>query len=289
MNEKNVKYIVNGAEIVKKEQLDGIQIKKELCEMLKKLSGYLEEHKISYSIMSGTMLGAVRHGGFIPWDDDIDIAILREDYDRLVENLKKDKYLGADLEASGYEIDKTDMPFLKIYNKSIIVKDNLANNLSALWIDIFPFDNVPDQGMQIYCKCVRLMQKQYQKNLEANGFYAHEATRKKGVYNYLNKIIVWYAGKFDTERLVEHYIDFCKKYKNQKTQYIEDLTWGTKAVPRKVFDTIVDYKFEDITVKGFKDFDTYLKCVYGDYMKLPPENQRVNHGINAWRILENEE
>ena len=134
----------------------------------------------------------------------------------------------------------------------------------------------------------RLMQKLYQKNLEANGFYALEATRKKGIYNYLNKIVVWIAGKFNKEKLIERYVGFCKKYKNQECRYIQDLTWGTKAVPRALFDEIVDYQFNDITVKGFKDYDTYLKRVYGDYMQLPPEDQRVSHGIKAWRVTENE-
>ena len=155
-----------------KEQLDSIEIKIELCRMLKELDEYLGEHGIQYSIMSGTLLGAVRHGGFIPWDDDIDIAVLRKDYDRLIEILRKNKRIGEELEISGYEVDKTDMPFLKVYNKSIAVKDNLAKDPSELWIDIFPFDNVPDRGTRSYCQCVRLMQKLYQKNLEANGFYA---------------------------------------------------------------------------------------------------------------------
>ena len=206
-----------------KEQLDSIEIKIELCRMLKELDEYLGGHGIQYSIMSGTLLGAVRHGGFIPWDDDIDIAVLRKDYDRLIEILRKNKRIGEELEISGYEVDKTDMPFLKVYNKSIAVKDNLANDPSELWIDIFPFDNVPDRGTRSYCQCVRLMQKLYQKNLEANGFYALEATRKKGIYNYLNKIVVWIAGKFNKEKLVERYVGFCKKYKNQECRYIQDL------------------------------------------------------------------
>ena len=79
--------------------------------MLKELDEYLGEHGIQYSIMSGTLLGAVRHGGFIPWDDDIDIAVLRKDYDRLIEILRKNKRIGEELEISGYEVDKTDMPF----------------------------------------------------------------------------------------------------------------------------------------------------------------------------------
>ena len=68
-----------------KEQLDSIEIKIELCRMLKELDEYLGEHGIQYSIMSGTLLGAVRHGGFIPWDDDIDIMMPREDYNRFIQ------------------------------------------------------------------------------------------------------------------------------------------------------------------------------------------------------------
>ena len=97
--------------------------------------------------------------------------------------------------------DRTQGAKLGIYRNE--VKDNLAKDPSELWIDIFPFDNVPDRGTRSYCQCVRLMQKLYQKNLEANGFYALEATRKKGIYNYLNKIVVWIAGKFNKEKLVE--------------------------------------------------------------------------------------
>ena len=55
-----------------------------------------------------------------------------------------------------------------------------------------------------------------------------------------------------------------------------------------MFNELADYQFENITVKGFKDYDTYLTAIYGDYMKLPPESQRINHGIKAWRVAENE-
>ena len=63
---------------------------------------------------------------------------------------------------------------------------------------------------------------------------------------------------------------------------MQDLTWGTKSVPSSLFDDIVNYKFENIYVKGFEDYDAYLKCVYGDYMIIPPEHERVGHGIKAW-------
>ena len=70
---------------------------------------------------------------------------------------------------------------------------------------------------------------------------------------------------------------------------IMDLTWGTKSIPKSFFDEIADYRFESLKVKGFRNYDGYLKCIYGDYMKLPPEEKRINHSIIAWSISEDEE
>ena len=76
----------------------------------------------------------------------------------------------------------------------------------------------------------------------------------------------------------------CSGIKVSDSIYVEDSTRGTKAGAKEVFDELREYRFETMTVKGFKDYDTYLKCIYGDYMTLPPEEKRVNHGIKPWRV-----
>lgn len=266
-----------------KNTLTNKEIKNELCLMLKKTDEYLRKNNIKYSIMSGTLLGAIRHGGFIPWDDDIDIAILREDYDKLVSILKNDNLISENLVASGFEIDKTEMPFIKIYNNSIFVHDDLKNTNSKLWIDIFPFDYIPNKFSEIFKLKCYFYQKMYQKKLESINYYSTEHIQKKGVIKYLNKFAVFIANYFNINYLADKLINYSKKYKTKKGKFVQDLTWGTKSVSSSIFDSIVDYKFENIHVKGFKDFDLYLKTIYGDYMKIPPVEMRENHGIEAWK------
>ena len=125
---------------------------------------------------------------------------------------------------------------------------------SELWIDIFPFDNVPDRGTRSYCQRVRLMQKLYQKNLEANGFYALEATRKKGIYNYLNKIAVWIAGKFNKEKLVAM-AEYVEDYKDINCYLIhsDDLN---------AYRVYVKYNMK------LKNINTLAPCLSAFYIKI---------------------
>ena len=263
-------------------ELSDLEIKKELCSMMKTLDMYLDNHNIKYSIMAGTLLGAVRHQGFIPWDDDIDIAIFRDDYDKLVAILRNDRFISNNLVASGFEIDKTEMPFIKIYNNNIFVHDDLKRTDSKLWIDIFPFDYIPNKFSKYFQLKCYFYQKMYHKKLESMNYFSTECIKKSGVIKYINIIAVLIASMFKNNYLAEKLIDYSKKYRTLKSNNMQDLTWGTKSVPSSLFDDIVNYKFENIYVKGFEDYDAYLKCVYGDYMIIPPEHERVSHGIKAW-------
>ncbi len=257
-------------------ELSNKEIKAELCLMLKALIEYLEKNDIRYSVVCGTLLGAVRHKGFIPWDDDIDVGIYRDDYDRLVLLLRKDRKISDNLKASGFEIGdgESDWPFIKIYNDKIIVQDKELTYRTKLWVDVFPFDNYHDS---VQWFLVRVLRKFFFTKRLLEGMYSHpwkclKVTRK-------------IAEKLDKQKLTEEYIKLCTKYRDKKCRYIQDMTWGNKKVPGFIFDELEEYEFENMIVKGFKEYDAYLKFTYGDYMEIPPEEERDNHQIMAWMVV----
>ena len=137
--------------------LDDKEIKKELVQSLYEFKEFLEYNRIQYSIMSGTMLGCIRHGGFIPWDDDIDIAMLRTEYEKMLEIFRKNPNINEHLYASGAEIDASELPFVKIYNTKIKVEDEALVNTEYLWIDVFPFDGLPKRNFRMFEKYIIIL------------------------------------------------------------------------------------------------------------------------------------
>lgn len=272
--------------------LDDKRIKRELIDLLERVDRILKEYDLNYSIMSGTFLGAIRHGGFIPWDDDIDIAMQREVYDKFVSLINAgvlDKY---GLVANGYEVNGSFWPFLKILNPEICVEQVLSGQASQcdyLWIDVFPFDYLPKENYEEVLKDIAIQRKLLgYKIAQEKEYYKYNHGIKKIAYFLLSFIFKYIS----IERINDKIISLSKG-NCIRTDKIGDLTWGRsdvgKCFPTVLFDNLVEYRFENIIVKGFKDYDTYLTCIYGDYMKLPPEDQRVNHGIKAWRKNDSEE
>ena len=273
-----------------KEYLSKLEIKNELIKMLQFFDEFCTIHGINYSIMSGTMLGTIRHNGFIPWDDDIDVGLLRPDYDKLIKILKNNEreLNNGKFIFIGHEINKSDKPYIKMINKEIFVKgDDPADRY--LWIDLFPFDGMPRHSRKLY----QLYFKKYlrrARDFKIDNLYRFILKNQKNIAKRLYCFVVnSIYRKRSLNNVNAIIIEKAKRLDVNTSDYVQDIVWGTKPVPRYLFDDLVDYQFENITVKGFKDYDTYLTCIYGDYMKLPPEDQRVNHGIKAWRVNSDEE
>ncbi len=270
-------------------ELESYEVKQELKNMLMVFDSFVNKVGVQYSVTSGTMLGAIRHGGFIPWDDDIDVGMIRSEYDRFVELVTDmDMSLGI-YNFIGYELKNSYWPFIKMVNKNIIVYEENICKEQYLWIDIFPFDYIPGGVKSFYPLGARKILKNFlvykiREDLNANKVIEHSLSASRWLYRKCRDRLL---KNVSAQMLAGRLIKMCRSF-SEKDEYLMDLVWGNKAIPKYLFEEITTYEFEGITIRGIKDYDTYLKCVYGDYMKIPDIEAQTNHGIRAWRKSDEE-
>ena len=253
-----------------------------LLDILTAVDSFCDAHGIRYSMACGTMLGAVRHKGFIPWDDDLDIYLLRDDYKRLEQNfpdLLDGKYRFASLNRT----EGWHCAYGKVYDDRTISANPKANRIPfGINIDVYPIDDVPDSeaGWQKF----RIIQKM-----------AVLAVRNKTLSisssNALKRNLQLLRDKlphlFQSRKYLLHRLDRVAQCNNDKgyTMAFECVQGLIQQhpFPKSLFSSIVNWPFEDRSFKGFKDADSYLKNGYGDYMKLPPEEKRILvHGYDCF-------
>ena len=268
-------------------------------DLLIKTTDFFDKHNINYILCGGTLLGAVRHGGFIPWDDDIDVLVPRDDFERFRKMAAEDRNIisGAELQIPGDE--HYVYPFIKICDPEVDVDCSKANNPyvdNKLWVDVFPLDHYPDNGFLhwVYLWLV-LAQK---KSLAASTFSDEYAKIKgyAGNFNLFKKLL--FIGAKIFYRCLGGYKSIAKnldsiarhmdrKYKH--SQHVGDASW-----PNGMNDYFhvswcfptMKMKFEGHDFNVPVNYDSYLTRFYGDYMTLPPENKRQIHYLTAYRMDE---
>ena len=269
-------------------KLSQAEIKSELLNLLLVFDSYATAYGIPYSVAYGTLLGAVRHKGFIPWDDDIDLVVPRPYYERLLEMAKKNPFIGC-YRLTGYELDGFPQPYLKLVNPDIKVFDIATKSRIdlRLWIDIFPLDGCTDD------------EDEYDKINKAAHYC--RAIIKTGNYRF------WGAGKGRLNRVAKMVaMPFVMLFRlNDKAEQrlailassgpgyndadmVSNIVWGSNNVGERfskhLFESTVKVVFEGHEFPALAGWDEYLTRIYGDYMQLPPEKDRVAHGISAWRL-----
>ena len=260
------------------------EIQREELSILKKTIKFLDNNKINYFIFAGSLIGAVRHKGFIPWDDDIDIAIPRADYEKLIQILlKRDLTIDKNIKVDGYEVGKSYWPFLKIINENICVETKNRWE-QFLWIDIFPLDGLPKYS-KFYLKKMVFFKKLFieKKNIELK----NENIHKKNAYKIVWNIIDLFLKRISFSKFTTYYINYAKKYDVNTSNNVCNNVWGVgdkEKFPKSILNDITLYDFENIKVKGFKNYDIWLKNRYGNYMEMPPVENRITHDFKAWRI-----
>lgn len=241
--------------------------------VLKRFDEICQAHNLKYSLAYGTLIGAVRHGGFIPWDDDIDVIMPRDDYERLLAL----KYDDGDFEIKSCRYSKNYYyMFAKMIDKhTCLIEDHIDNKDMGVYIDIFPYDRVspdsPDFDALIN-KSVKF--KQFSDHLISSG-------RKKDGENELHHIVkraVQTAIK-PLRRIIINHFDtaMSKKTGNYCINLIHNDCYKCNLFSTALWDDLIDVEFEGLKMKALKDYDQILTNRYGDYMQLPPEEERVGH------------
>ena len=259
------------------------EIQYEEKEMLRQVIAFFKKEKFEYYIYAGTMIGAVRHKGFIPWDDDIDLVMTRPVYNKFIDYLKKHDFkISESLDVIGFELGNSDFPILKIINKNIKVDEEDKCD-EYLWIDIFPLDATPENNDKFYKRVqflnkifvLKRQQKKHIKLMATSPFKRFIKTIFMGILR------IW---KYDD--FIRFYLKYSTKYNYDDYDFIHNNVWtDRKPVYSKKILEPAKYQFEDLEVVGFKDYNSYLSMVYGsDYMKLPPKEKRVTHSFKAWKI-----
>ena len=252
------------------EELKSIQL-----DLLQKTADFCESNGLRYFLIGGTLIGAIRHKGYIPWDDDIDIAMPREDYDIFVKTFNKPENYYQVTNIS----NDTDyaLAFAKVYdNRTIIKQLQYPSDKFGVFIDVFPADGVKDAA-QVY-KIMRL-----RKFLNTKRANYYRRTLSKNIINTFGKILLL---PFSAHQIATWIDNEARKYafgSVPKAGVIANPYGPGEIVDKSVFDSDIYQEFEGRKYRIPVGYDKWLRSIYGDYMQLPPEKDRVtHHSFDAW-------
>lgn len=251
-------------------------------ELLEEVDRICKKCDIHYNIIAGTLLGAVRHGGFIPWDDDADVALLRPEYEKFCKacetELDTDRFYFQDhRNTPGYrwgygKLRRKETLFLREHQEHMPYEQ-------GVFIDVFPLDYVPDSHvMRSICnfKCF-LYRKFFWSEV---GRIADKNTFKKKLYGIMSRV-----PELSLKKSFNRYIE---KRNKKKTDWVRILTFPTPnkeyGYRTRWYEESADIDFEGVTFQGIKDYDGYLSFKFGDYMELPPEDKRKVHPVSDIRV-----
>ena len=259
-----------------KKEITFEESKKIQFDILLYFDDFCKRNELHYSLGEGTLIGAIRHKGFIPWDDDIDVLMLRDDYDKFVSTYNGKYRLIS---------PRTEKHWLfchsRLADERTIVEWNNPYEIChhGLWIGIFPIDNYPDnpnewQGIRskrdfwfriIPMKLGLCPQYEYDKNVSVFKNIKRKAKR------FLLPFVPYHIISRKLESLISTFKDMPTNNKALMTGVWHE-PWVCSS---EVFSSFVEVEFEGYKFPAFNGYDAYLRCQYGDYMQLPPVEERV--------------
>lgn len=265
-------------------------IQKSELEILVKFRDFCDKHNLTYYLIYGTLLGAIRHKGFIPWDDDIDVGMPREDYDRFIQ-LTKSKSISEELLVVAGDIDPNfGLTFAKIFNINLFVDKKYKSYIKdgdCLWIDVFPLDGIGcdyNEAVNHLIKAEKLVKKL--------GRSISIPFKKRVGDNILNFIFRAALRFFYSIRGYKYYknkiFELRKTYNFDQSSYVACIVFDSygyrEIISKEDMLQKVNVIFEGELFSTIGCWHEYLTRIYGDYMKLPPEEKRSNpHDLVVFR------
>lgn len=245
--------------------------KKIQLDVLDRIHAFCIQNDIKYTLAYGTLLGAVRHGGYIPWDDDVDIAMLRKDYDVFVKSFVDERYKVASFETSHNLI-----AFAKVFDNETVIVDRKASTHSlGVNVDVFPIDDAPVSSR--ICKWHKW---HIQRLKDCNRIKLFKINKESTKLNNL----IGLAGKvllivFPYSYFVRRIITLSKKYNGKNCNKAVHWPASGHALPldKQLFENTQLTPFEDRHYNAIVETDKYLSNEYGDYMTPPPVEKRISY------------
>lgn len=259
------------------------QLQQVELELLIEVDRICRKNCIHYTMTGGTLLGAVRHGGFIPWDDDSDIAMMRSEYEQFrkacEEELDKSRFYFQDMENTpGYR-----WGYGKLRRKGTLFLREHQENMpyeQGVFLDVFPRDGVPDEPFlrklhQLECFCVRKI--------------LWSAVGKVSDKNPLKRIWYWFLYHFFGDRIYIWYRHLVKRSNLKNTKMVRALTFPlphkVEGYKREWYQDYTDIMFENHLFMAEAGYKQWLEQEFGDFMKLPPKDERKLHPVSDIKLL----
>ncbi|WP_418810234.1 LicD family protein [Paraprevotella xylaniphila] len=249
----------------------------------KEVVSICEKYGLRYYMLGGTMLGAIRHKGFIPWDDDMDLGMPRKDYERFLEVAPKE--LPSMMKIINYKTDKDYHYYITriqdLETKVVETRYEHEGGETCASIDLFPLDGSPNNFLLRKMFYFRVMAHRAMMALHyKNGI---DPDRKRGIWE---RLAISLLTMLPTEKMFDAYrqkqkIDYILKKYDMATSKVSGNIMGAyrikEMVPTEWYGDGAFYSFENLKLHGLKEYDKYLSHLYGDYMSVPPVDSRKVH------------
>lgn len=250
-----------------------------MVDILQDVHNLCEKYGIKYFLDAGTLIGAVRHKGFIPWDDDVDIGMPREDYNKFLEIAKKE--LPDHLFLQTFETDKYydvyPVPCKVRYNNTIFLEEHAKENHNmhnGVYIDVFPYDSLPKYNF------IYKIQRGLSYNILKSFKRLRDMPEKLSFKNKLTFTFYKLVTKIFPYKRREKFFNYLIKWNDPKSKYMGygvDTFWSEYVYKKEDYFDLAKLEFEGKYFYGPKNYDAILTQLYGDYMTMPKEEDRVWH------------